>query len=360
MKKALNYAKMSCDTMMRKFEAKDLPPIGKFHYHQGVFLSGMLNTYKLCGDEKYFEYVKKWVDSIIYEDGSIHTYNPNMLDDIQPGILLSELYKKTTDKRYITAREELAKVLKNWHTNPIGGFWHKEFLPNEMWLDGLYMAGPLSAEYSSETGDMSFLETAVSQIIIMYENMQDKNTRLLYHAWDYNKKCIWADKETGLSSEFWGRALGWYVVAILDILEYMPKNHPKRQKIIEIEKDVLAAIVFYQDKVSGMWYQIVNKGEYEDNWLESSCTALFIYALAKAVRFGVINSEYLKTAKRGYEGLVSTFVAKDGDDLLISGICIGTGVCDYEQYISRETSINDLHGVGAFLLMCTELARIED
>ena len=356
---AIYYAKKLCDTMMRKFNAAQLPPAGKFHYHQGVFLSGMINTYEVCKDERYFEYMKEWVDSIIHEDGSIHSFDSDMLDDIQPGILLIYLYKKTGENKYKIALESLMEILKQWPTNPVGGFWHKKNLSNEMWLDGLYMAGPLEAHYSYEFDDESFLNTAIDQIIIMYDNMQDKNTKLLYHAWDYFGKCEWADKETKLSSEVWGRALGWYVVANLDILEYTPENHPKRQKIIDIEVEILNEIEKYQDDKTGMWFQVVDKGNLEGNWVESSCTALFSYAFAKAVRMGLLDKEKFKIAKRGFEGCINKSVKIEGDDMLLCDVCIGTCVCDYAKYISRSTSVNDLHGAGAFLLMCSEMAKFE-
>lgn len=357
MEKAIYYAKKSCDTMMRKFDAPDLPPKGKFHYHQGVFLSGMMNTYKVCKDEKYYNYIKKWVDSIIYPDGSIHEFDRNMLDDIQPAILLFDLYRDSGDDRYKIALDTLMKVLHDWHCNPIGGFWHKEYNKNEMWLDGLYMAGPLEAEYSAAFGDMSFINTAVEQIIIMRDHMQDKKTKLLYHAWDYYKQCNWANPDTGLAPEFWGRALGWYVVAILDILEFLPEDHPKRDEIISIELEVLGALTKYQDEKTGMWYQVVDKGGRDGNWVESSCTCLFSYAMAKAVRMGLADKKYLDIAMKAFEGVINNSVEEKDGDLLIGGVCIGTGVCSYEGYIERPTSINDLHGVGAFLLMCAEIAR---
>lgn len=359
MQSSLYYARKVCDTMMKKYDAEKLPPEGFFHYHQGVFLSGMLNTYKKSKDEKYYEYIKRWVDSIVYEDGSIHSFREEMLDDIQPAILLFDLYKRTGDKRYTIALQTLINVLREWPRNPVGGFWHKYVHKNEMWLDGLYMAGPLEAQYSAEFGDTSFAETAIEQIIIMYENMRDKETGLLYHAWDYYRQAPWADPETGLAPEFWGRALGWYVVAILDILEFVPKDHPKRQIIVHIEQEVLDAIVKYQDTKSGMWYQVVNKGAWKGNWLESSCSSLFAYALAKSVRLGICDKKYLDVAQKAFDGIVNHSVEHKGEEILIKNICVGTGVCDYDGYISRPTSTNDLHGAGAFLLMCTELMEPE-
>lgn len=360
MENVLGYATELCGTMMRKYAAKDIPPVGKFHYHQGVFLSGMYHVYEVCGEEKYYGYVKDWVDSLVDENGAVRDLDRTMLDGIQPGILLFPLYRRTGDRRYKAALDTLMPILRDWPCNPVGGFWHTEKFQNEMWLDGLYMAGPLEAQYSAEFGEASYIETAVKQIILMRNHMQDKDTKLLYHGWDYFKKCSWANKETGLSPEVWGRALGWYVVAILDILTFLPENHPKRQEIIDIEREVLAAIARYQDTESGMWYQVVDKGGQDGNWLESSCSALFSYALAKAVRMGVMDKAYLDAARRGFGGIVRHSLAEDGGGLLMKDICIGTCICDYNKYISRPTSVNDLHGVGAFLLLCAELAKADN
>ena len=356
---AINYAKKTCDMMIRTYQAEKLPPEGYFHYHQGVFLSGVLNTYKKCNDEKYFNYIKDWVDSLIKEDGSIPTLRDYMLDDIQPAILLFDIMKKTEDKRYKIALETLMDVIRRWPCNPVGGYWHKMHHINEMWLDGLYMVGPLQALYAQYSGESVYLDNSINQAILMYENMQNKETKLLPHAWEYYKRIGWADPKTGLAPEVWGRALGWYVVAILDILEITPQNHEKRQKLIEIEKEILEAILKCQDKESGMWYQVVNKGDHEGNWLESSCSSLFAYAMAKAVRMGICDEKYLDASKKAFCGIIEHSVELDGDDVKIGDICVGTGVCDYEGYIQRPTSINDLHGTGAFLLMCAELIGIE-
>lgn len=356
-KKAIDYAKGSCDTMMRKFKAQDLPPIGKFHYHQGVFLSGMTKIYEVCGEEKYYEYMKAWVDSIIYDDGSIHSFDRSMLDDIQPGILLCYLYKKTKEKKYMTALNTLMPILKNWKRNSIGGFWHKECHPDQMWLDGLYMAGPLEAEYSQMTGEANYIDTACEQAVIMYDNMCDRASGLLYHAWDISKKIYWADPKTGLSPEIWGRALGWYVTAIADILDFLPENYARTADLRKIEKEVLEAIIRYRDEKTKMWYQVVDKGKEEGNWIETSATSLFVYAIAKAVRKEILPRKDLIYAEEAFEGTVNTLVY-NGNDLLVDNVCVGTGVCDYKGYISRPTSANDLHGVGAFLLMCSEMAKI--
>lgn len=356
--KALEYGKTACDTMMSKFNAEDLPPKGGFHYHQGVFLSGMMNIYSVCNDERYYEYIKKWVDSIIKRPGVIEYFAKGALDDYMAGILLFPLYQRTGDEKYVAALRLFMGNIRNWLRTKEGGFWHKEWYPEQMWLDGLYMAGPLMAKYAKTFNEPFFIKEAANQAFLMYENMQDKETKLLYHAWDSSREIHWANKETGLSPEFWGRALGWYVVAVLDIMEQMKSESEEYKKLAKIENEVLGAIYGYQCKKNNLWYQVVNKAEEKDNWPEASCSMLFVYAAAKAVRMGVVNEAYLKKALKGFETIIDTFVQIKDEELFISGVCIGTGVLNYEGYIARPTVINDLHGMGAFLLMCAEISKV--
>ena len=357
--KALEYAHLACSTMMNKFEAPQLPPVYGFHYHAGVFLSGMMKLYEVCGDEKYLQYTKDWVDSVIVEDGVIR-FAKGSIDDYMAGILLFPLYERFEEKRYMTVLLLFKTIIRNWLCNEKGGFWHKEWYPDQMWLDGLYMAGPLQAMFTQYFNEPYFLDNAAKQAIIMYENMQDEKTKLLYHGWDCSRVVGWADKETGLSKEFWGRALGWYVVAMLDILELMPKNHPSYEKLIAIEKEVLEAVISYQCPKSGMWYQLIDKGEDPRNWIETSCSCLFVYATAKAMRMNIIDKKYMAVVKRGFEGILSHSVKQQDGKIILDGTCIGTSVCEYEEYITRPTNENDLHGMGAFLLMCVELVKIKE
>jgi len=353
----LDYAKAACDTMMRKFEAPQLPPVGRFHYHQGVFLSGVYKTFELCGEEKYFQYMKDWVDSLVDENGKVHGLRELQMDDIQPGILLYPLLERTGDVRYKKALDELLELFENYPRNEVGGLFHKVFLPNQMWLDGLYMGGPINAEYGYRFDKPECLESAIEQALLMRKYTEDKETGLWYHAWDSSKEAAWADKETGLAPEFWGRSIGWVPVAILDELDFIPKEHPKYQEMCDLVTDLLIAVSKYQSE-DGRWYQVVNKGNQEGNWLENSCSCLFVAAICKAVRKGILDEKYLDIAKKGYEAVINS-LSWEGDDIQIGNVCVGTGVGDYEHYCKRPVSTNDLHGVGAFLIMCAEVAKTE-
>lgn len=355
-KEPIYYARASVDTMMRKFKARDLPPKGRFHYHQGVFLSGVYKTYEACGEESYYQYVKDWVDSCLGPNGIPTNYNTGQLDDLQPGILAYKLYEKTQDEKYKNLLDNLISVIDAFPKNEEGGFWHKKTYPNQMWLDGLYMAGPLCAEYGKRFDAPEYYDLVAGQVLLMRDRTIDEETGLWYHAYDSKKTVAWADPETGHSPEFWGRSMGWVTVAILDDLDYIPKDHPRYEEMKNAVGDLIKAVCKYQSE-DGRWYQVVDKGDAPENWLETSCSCLYTAAIAKAVRTGVLPEEYLSYAKKGYEGVIRS-LAWNGDDLLINNVCVGTGVGDYTHYINRGTSENDLHGVGAFLLMCTEMQKV--
>lgn len=351
-KDPLAYGRAACDTIMRKYAAPDLPPKGQFHYHQGVFLSGMHQIYQICGEEKYFQYIKDWVDSIVDENGAIDSYNPGMLDDLQAGNLLFPLLERTGDERYQMALDEIVDVVANFWRNELGGFWHKKWHPNQMWLDGLYMAGPLSASYGRKFDKPEMIDCAIEQALLMRRVTEDPETGLWYHAWDCSRKAKWADKETGSSPEFWGRAMGWVPVAVLNELDDIPEDHPDYSKMCDLVKDLLTALCKYQSG-EGRWYQVVDKGDQPDNWLENSCSCLYVAAICKAVRKGLLDGCYMVQAWKGYEAVIKS-LKWQGEDIQIGNVCIGTGVGDYRHYIDRPTSTNDLHGVGAFNIMCAE------
>lgn len=351
----IQWAEKACEALMSKFEPEQLPP-DRFHYHQGVFLSGMEKCWRETGDQKYYDYIKGWVDSQVLADGSIKKFKPDELDDIQPGVLLYNLYEQTGDERYKKALYTLVPLLKSWKTNPSGGFWHKEHYPNQMWLDGLYMGGPIAAQFGKTFGESEYFDMMTYQALLVGKHTKDPVTGLLYHGWDETKEAKWADPVTGCAPEFWGRAIGWYPVALLEMFEYLPEDHKDKAELVAILQDLLAALIKFQDPAAGLWYQVVDKGDRPDNWLESSCTALYVHAIAKAVRFGYLDASYLKYAWKGYQGVIDTLKFDENGNVVIGNICIGTGIGDYAHYIARPTSENDLHGAGAFILMCVEMS----
>ncbi|MCM1188186.1 MAG: glycoside hydrolase family 88 protein [bacterium] len=361
---------------MHRYEADRLPPEGAFFYHQGVFLSGMQRVYELCGDERYFRYVKRYVDAVTGPDGEIpgfcHEYRRDeapflqrtaltRLDNRQPAILLYQLYEYTGEERYRKAIETVTQSMLYYPVNLAGGYWHMLGQPYQMWLDGAYMAAPLCLLYDQKFGCPVLRERAVNQIFIMNDRMLDPKTGLYFHGWDESKKAPWADPETGLSGQIWGRAVGWYAVAVLQTLELLPSGHPAVGRLKQIGRELLEALANWQDPETGMWFQVLDRPDREDNWVESSCTNLFLCAYAAAIRNGVIDKRYEQVMRKGYQGITDALSWDEEGFPVIDRVCIGTCIDEgtYEHYINRPQTKNDLHGVGAFLLMCAELERYE-
>ena len=352
--KPLDYALAACETMMRTFAPECLPPAGRFHYHQGVFLSGIYETCLLSGERKLMDYIKAWVDSLVNAYGDIVSFNPGQLDDLQPGILLFPLYAETKDERYRYAMDTVLWFYEHFPKNSLGGFWHNCMSRDQMWLDGLYMAGPFLAQYAKEFGRPELLNVVVLQAELMERFTRDEKTGLWHHAADLLKRHAWADPITGRSPEFWGRAMGWVNVALLNDMDFMEEQH--KATLARITRDLLLSLLRYQDPETGLWYQIVDKGGKPGNWLETSCSCLYAAALCKAVRAGVLPPETLDAARKAIAGVIGR-LAFDGGDLLIPDICEGTWIGDCDFYCGRKRCVNDLHGVGAFLLMCAEAER---
>ncbi|MBP3361644.1 MAG: glycoside hydrolase family 88 protein [Clostridia bacterium] len=352
--KPIDISRALCDTVINTYEPEKLPgPEGRFDYIQGVFLLGMQRINNICRETRYFDYIKAWADSMISDDGVIKCQN-DWLDDMMPAVLLFDLYKETGMEKYKTALESTVGRFKTWKRNKYGGFYHMFKTKDQMWLDGLFMGGLLLSRYAEECGAPEYLDEVYHQTKLMHDYMRDEKTGLYYHAWDASCEQPWADPETGLSSEFWGRAQGWVTVAICDMLDYFPENHPRRQEMIDILADLLSALARYQNKDTGLWYQVVDKGQLEDNWCETSCSSLFAYSFHKAVRMGYIGRKFAEVSERAYRGVLGKTDINDDGSIVIHDISVGTCVMDYKGYVERPRVDNDNHGTGTFLLMCSE------
>lgn len=357
--KALGYAVAGAAAIMKKYIPEELPPSHKFHYHQGVFLSGMERLYRLTGNREYREYIKKWVDYNIDENGNAPRCRFTEFDDIQPAVLLFDLYRETGDKRYKLMLEKVNDVLEKWPTNALGGVWHKYQNKNQMWLDSMYMMGVISAK-CAEFFDNRYMYSKINtQMRLMRDNMTNPETGLMYHMWDDSRQADFIDPETGCVSVHWGRAMGWYMAALAEIASIMPEDCLFKKDFEETLKKCLSTVIKYQDSDTGLWYQVLDHGSDDRNWYETSCSALFVYAAAKAKNEGITSDEFDEMIKKGYRGVIGKTKISDGT-LELSGVCIGTGINYIEGYFSRPVVTNDLHGMGAFLLMCTEVSKVFD
>lgn len=338
----------------------------KWSYDQGVVLEGMANIWKRTADGKYFAYIQKCMDNFVNNDGSINTYKMSdyNIDNVKNGRALLLLYEVTGKEKYYKAASLLRKQLQDQPRTHEGGFWHKKVYPYQMWLDGLYMGEPFYAEYAKDFHQDEAFNDIANQFIFMEKHARDPKTGLLYHGWDESKEQAWANKTTGTSPNFWGRAMGWYGMALLDVLDNFPKNNPKRQELLAILNRFAAAVEKVQDQKSGLWYQILDKPNGKGNYLEASASNMFVYALAKGVRLGYLPQKYEAVAEKGFAGIKKEFLVRDAQGLLhLNGTVSVAGLGgkpyrdgSYEYYLSEKVVQDDLKGVGAFLLASNEMA----
>jgi unsaturated rhamnogalacturonyl hydrolase len=337
----------------------------RWSYDQGVVMKGLEGVWLNTAEGKYFRFIQKSIDRFIGDDGTIRTYSQNdyNIDNILNGRVLLLLYNVTGQEKYRKAAASLRAQLKTQPRTSQGGFWHKQIYPSQMWLDGLYMGEPFYAEYAATFHEYDAFEDIARQFVLMEAHSRDTKTGLLYHAWDESRKQRWADPATGRSPNFWGRAMGWYGMALVDVLDYFPANHPQRGALIEILKRLAVAAQKYQEPQSGLWYEVLDKGTQKGNYFEASASCMFVYALAKGVRRGYLPASYLTVAQKGYRGIVSRFIKTDANGQVSLEGTVSVGGLggnpyrdgSYEYYLSEKVIPNDPKGIGAFLMASNEI-----
>ncbi|MDE3182071.1 MAG: glycoside hydrolase family 88 protein [Bacteroidota bacterium] len=364
---ANDYNKAMAKTVMNTW--KDSVTYGngkpaKWSYDQGVILKGIEGLWKFTGNGDYFKYMQKSMDHFVDDEGNIRTYKFDnyTLDNILCGRILLTLYKVTGKKKYYKAASILREQLRQQPRIDEGGFWHKKIYPDQMWLDGLYMAEPFYAEWAATFHEDSDFNDIARQFIIMEQHARDPKTGLLYHGYDASKKEAWANKTTGLSANFWARAMGWYGMGLVDALPYFPKGHPKRKALIAVLNRFAAAVSKAQDPNSGLWWDVLNFPHRKGNYEEASASCMFVYALAKGVRLGYLPSSYLAVAKKGYAGIIKKFITNDDGQMNFKGTVSVSGLGghpyrdgSFNYYINEKVVTNDPKGIGAFLLASDEM-----
>ncbi len=342
-------------------------------YEMGLVLHAIEQVWHRTGDGRYFNYIQKHMDRYVNADGSIRTYELDKfnIDFVTPGRSLLMLSQQTlpNKEKYRKAADLLRKQLAQQPRTKEGGFWHKNIYPYQMWLDGLYMAEPFYAEHTRlfDREGKAF-DDIVNQFVWMEQHARDAKTGLLYHGWDESRQQKWADPQTGKSPNFWSRAMGWYAMALVDVLDFVPATHPRRGELVTILQRFMPAVVKYQDPASGCWYQVTDRMGDKGNYLEASGTGMFVYALAKGVRLGYLPQSMLPIARKGYEGMLKNFISTDDQKrvhlektVLVGGLG-GTATADrpyrdgsYEYYLSEKIRQDDLKGVGPFIMASVEM-----
>jgi unsaturated rhamnogalacturonyl hydrolase len=330
--------------------------IGSWSYPVGLYLYGQYLTYQRTHDARYLAYIKNYVDRFVKSDGSIDQ-SFNSLDSMQAGRLLVILHHETGQDRYRKAARKIRDRLNTYPRTSDGGFWHADnsSRAHQLWADGVYMVNPFLVEYGKEFGDSAYANDEAARQLYVYGSHLQVANGLLRHAYDESKSVGWADPRTGLAPEHWCRAVGWYSMAIVGVLDAIPANHPRRAQLLTIFRNLAAGLKKYQDPATGRWFQVIDKGGRGDNWTETSCSSMFTYALARGARQGYLDPRYEAVARRGYEGVLAKISAGTDGRTNLTDISVGTNVGDYAYYVGRTRATDDFHGLGAFLIMNEQL-----
>lgn len=364
------YIRMADSEMQRNPESwmVDFMDKIKWNYTHGLEMQAFTKVYEKTGNNIYFDYALSYADTMVNDDGTIKTYNLERynIDHINPGKFLFNVYEKSQDPKYLKALQLLRSQMDTHPRISNGGFWHKNIYPHQVWLDGLYMACPFLAEYGKTFNQPQLFDEVALQLITAYEDLIDEETGLLYHGWDESREQRWADPITGKSPNFWSRSIGWYMMALVDVLEFMPLDHPQRGEIIEILNKISATIDKYRDSQTGMWYQLTNLQDREGNYLESSGSIMFIYTWVKGAQNGYLPKEYLEKGETAFDQFVNRFIRENDDGTIsVTDVCSVAGLGgdkiyrdgSFEYYISEPVRDDDPKAIGPFIMTSILLDR---
>lgn len=355
------------ETIMSQCDEHGYHPVTseRWAYVPGMLLMAVARAGEQSGNLDYLEFMRKHMDLFVDEDGLIKGYvlEEYNLDQINQGKNLFYLMGLQEDLRYEKAAHLLAAQLRGQPRTLEGGFWHKKIYPYQMWLDGLYMSSPFLAQYAKSFKAVELFHEIAHQLLYVEMKTRDAKTGLLFHGWDEAKEQEWSNPLTGQSNNFWGRAMGWYAMAMVDSLEHFPIDHPKRGTLIGIFRRMCIALRHVQDSESGLWYQVLDQGKRKGNYLEASASCMFVYALAKGVRLHYLEQDFAAAAVAGYQGIVKHMVSEDETGVHLHHICFGAGLSadrngTYEYYIGEKVGSDHPMGVAPWLLASLELERV--
>ena len=335
-----------------------------WNYIDGCMIKAIIELFLITRNHRYLDFADAFTGRFVREDGSIESYDPKEynLDHVNAGKTLFDLYKLTGKEKYRRAMDTVYSQLKEQPRTSTGNFWHKKIYPHQIWLDGLYMAQPFYMQYEAEYNGCKNCEDSYQQFLQVYGRMRDPLNGLYYHAYDDSRQMFWCDKVTGLSENFWLRAMGWYAMALIDTMEVMPESMAcQKERLNAIYKELIDAMLPYQDQATGMWYQVVNRGGIAPNYLEESGSAIFAYAIMKSVRLHYLPQEYFKYGQKAFDGICSTYLSEKDGSLQLGGICLvaGLGNTDmregtFEYYMREPVVENEAKGIAPLILAYIE------
>lgn len=354
----------------------------------GIELEAMLDTYLKYGGDDILAYCREYTDTMIAPNGAIRGFRMEdyNLDNIRTGHFVTRMYQLQPEKKNLLAMQLMMKQLKKQpRTIADKVYWHKAIYSYQVWLDGIFMGLPFytltARDLLKQKDAQKIYDDAVNQISVTYQRTFDPKTGLNRHAWDETHEMFWADKETGLSQHCWGRAQGWYTMALIELLDALPENYSRRGEVIELLRKDLDAVIKWQDKKTGVWYQVMDSPEREGNYLESTCSSMFAYALLKAYRKGYLGEKYRDAGIKAYKGIINNFIRVNADKTISLTQCcavagLGPGISakvlkaaptvkenkrrdgSFQYYLSEPVRDNDAKGVGPFIWASLEMEML--
>jgi len=354
-----DWSKELVDSTIKRYPTAE--SLKGWGYAKSLYLYGQYLVYLRTKDKHYLDHIQAWIDLHIDDKGTIN--RPiNALDYMLPGNLCLVLYKETREPKYKGCADNIRKVFDTYPRTKDGGFWHADTKSREwqLWADGVFMSLPFLVRYGHMFGDSKYTDAeAVKQLLIYYKHLNDQSTGLLWHAYDESGQQTWANASTHTSAEHWARAIGWYAMTLINVLDLIPKDQGDRGELIKILNQLATAFEKYQDKDTGLWWQVVDKGAVAGNWLETSSSSMYTFAMFMGAKRGYLPKRFRDPALKGYKGVLTQIsIDKDGMTNL-TNICEGTNVADINYYFARKRNTNDFHGIGAFLIMNEQLSGLK-
>ncbi len=341
-----------------------------WNYIDGCMMTSLYNIYRLTGNKKYLDFVDEFIDYYVFDDGTIRGYEMSTynVDNINEGRVLFDLYKETGKPKYKRAINLLYSQLQSQPRTETGNFWHKKIYPNQVWLDGLYMAQVFYTRYETTFNRGRNYGDIVKQFRNVWLNMYDNDKQLYYHGWDVSKQAFWADLETGLSKSFWLRSIGWYTVGLVDAISYFDLSRPNlKTELITIFRKTIEGLEQYIDPEKHMFWQVVDQKGREGNYVETSGSAMIAYAMMKGARLGFVDRRFATVGEKIFNGICREYLTETDGELNLGGICLMAGLGPesnpardgtYEYYISEPVVENDAKGTGPFVMAYTEIKML--